>query len=202
MSQKGEICQRFYAYLGKQQFVAPRLDGIGHMFVYLYCDKYKTVLQNLHRPTIKVERTRDLTASIAPLVRGVVEHGWEPKMQALLVDPHAVVQASSLLGVMANEKRLHILDVLRQHETSVGSLAVQVGLSQSALSQHLGKLRGARLVTTRRDAQTIFYSCKSPRVRLLLKALYEIYGVEDLPQELSLLEAETLQVDLAALAST
>ncbi|MGF9567545.1 metalloregulator ArsR/SmtB family transcription factor [Neorhizobium sp. JUb45] len=123
-------------------------------------------------------------------------------MQALLVDPHAVIQASNLLAVMANQKRLHILDVLRQHETSVGSLAIQVGLSPSALSQHLGKLRGARLVTTRREAQTIFYFCKSPRVRFLLKALYEIYGIEDFPQESSLLEAETVQMDLVALATT
>ncbi len=169
---------------------------------HLYCEKSKTMLQKPNRPTIKVERTRDLTASIAPLVRGAIDHGWEPKMQALLVDPHAAIQASSLLGVMANEKRLHILDVLRQHETPVGSLAVQVGLSQSALSQHLGKLGRARLVTTRRDSQTIFYSCKSLRVRLLLKALYEISGVEDLPREPSLLEAETLHLDLAARAST
>jgi predicted transcriptional regulator len=64
----------------------------------------------------------------------VIEHGWEQKMQALLVDPHAVIQASNLLAVMANQKRLHILDVLRQHETSVGSLSIQVGLSPSALS--------------------------------------------------------------------
>jgi DNA-binding transcriptional ArsR family regulator len=130
------------------------------------------------------------------------EHGWEPKMQALLVDPHAASQASNLLGLMANQKRLHILDVLRQCETSVGSLAIQVGLSQSALSQHLGKLRSARLVTTRREAQTIFYSCKSPKVGFLLKALYEIYGVEEFPQDSSLLEAETLPMDLAALATT
>lgn len=123
-------------------------------------------------------------------------------MQAFLVDPHAVSQASNLLGVMANQKRLHILDVLRQRETSVGSLAIQVGLSQSALSQHLGKLRGARLVTTRREAQTIFYSCKSPKVRLLLKALYEVYGIEEFLQESSLFEAEPLQIDQAALVTT
>ena len=61
---------------------------------------------------------------------------------------------SGLLDAMANESRLCILDILTRGEMSVGRLSEAVGLSQSALSQHLAKLRNAQLVTTRRDAQT------------------------------------------------
>ena len=97
-------------------------------------------------------------------------------MQRKPFDDRATAQAAVLLAAMSNSKRLHILEVITQTEMSVRSLADTVGLSQSALSQHLGKLRGAKLVTTRRDAQTVYYSCSSPAVRLLLATLYEVFG--------------------------
>jgi DNA-binding transcriptional ArsR family regulator len=68
-------------------------------------------------------------------------------------------------------------------EMAVGVLANQVGLSQSALSQHLSKLRAQNLVTTRRDAQTIYYSSSSDAVLKVLKTLTEIYGEETAPAE-------------------
>lgn len=76
---------------------------------------------------------------------------------------------------MANPKRLLILSSLMNEELAVGALAAQVGLSQSALSQHLSKLRAQNLVTTRRDAQTIYYSTQSESVRKILNSLREIY---------------------------
>ncbi len=54
-------------------------------------------------------------------------------------------------------------------------LADSVGLSQSALSQHLAKLRGGKLVTTRRDAQTINYSLASEEVSAVMMVLYNLY---------------------------
>jgi ArsR family transcriptional regulator, virulence genes transcriptional regulator len=60
-------------------------------------------------------------------------------------------------------------------EQSVNKLAVRVGLSQSALSQHPNKLRRARLVETRRDAQTIYYLCRSAAVQHMLRVLDEIF---------------------------
>ncbi|MDX3926941.1 MAG: metalloregulator ArsR/SmtB family transcription factor [Shinella sp.] len=84
--------------------------------------------------------------------------------------------ASAFLSAMANPKRLLILKVLVEGEIAVGALANQVGLSQSALSQHLSKLRAQNLVTTRRDAQTIYYSSKSEAVMTILSALDQIYG--------------------------
>jgi ArsR family transcriptional regulator, virulence genes transcriptional regulator len=83
--------------------------------------------------------------------------------------------AAALLSAMANPKRLLILCNLVNGEVPVGVLANQVGLSQSALSQHLSKLRAQKLVRTRRDAQTIYYSSNSSQVLTLLGALESIY---------------------------
>lgn len=76
---------------------------------------------------------------------------------------------------MANPKRLMILCSLVEGEVPVGVLANQVGLSQSALSQHLAKLRAQKLVKTRRDAQTIYYSSTSESVIKMLEVLEDIY---------------------------
>ena len=83
--------------------------------------------------------------------------------------------AAALLSAMANPKRLMILCNLVNGEVPVGVLATQVGLSQSALSQHLSKLRAQKLVKTRRDAQTIYYSSTSPQVMTMLSALESLY---------------------------
>jgi len=85
-------------------------------------------------------------------------------------------KSAALLTAMANPKRLAILELLMQGEMAVGQLAGRVGLSQSALSQHLSKLRTQKLVDTRRDAQTIYYSSRSPEVQAILTALREIFG--------------------------
>ncbi|UXN02527.1 MULTISPECIES: ArsR/SmtB family transcription factor [unclassified Bartonella] len=85
-------------------------------------------------------------------------------------------KASGLLTAMANEKRLQILCELSDAELSVGMLAEKVDLSQSALSQHLAKLRALKLVTTRRDAQTIYYSVASPMITPVLTTLETMFA--------------------------
>lgn len=84
-------------------------------------------------------------------------------------------EASELLLAMANEKRLMILCHLLEGETSVNDLAELVQMNQSALSQQLSKLRGLKLVETRRDAQQIFYRLASGEVESVLKTLHGIY---------------------------
>lgn len=84
--------------------------------------------------------------------------------------------AANLLAMLGNEKRLAILCSILDNEMSVGALADRVELSQSALSQHLAKLRKARLVETRRDRQTIFYACRSEKVRTIMQALQDLYA--------------------------
>lgn len=87
--------------------------------------------------------------------------------------------AAGMLSAMANPKRLMILLNLVQGEMAVGVLAGRVGLSQSALSQHLSKLRAKKMVNTRRDAQTIYYSANSEAVLKVLQTLDEIYQQQE-----------------------
>ncbi|MFB9983036.1 ArsR/SmtB family transcription factor [Mesorhizobium kowhaii] len=91
---------------------------------------------------------------------------------------------AEFLSVMGNEKRLLIMSYLIGGEMSVGVIAEKVLLSQSALSQHLAKLRALDLVETRRDRQTIYYSCKSDAVRELLGKLDELVAEDKFPVSL------------------
>jgi DNA-binding transcriptional ArsR family regulator len=84
-------------------------------------------------------------------------------------------EASRLLKAMSNNHRLLILCQLLDEECSVGELVRRIGLSQSALSQHLARLRRDSLVRTRRDAQTIYYTLSSPEIRELIGTLQQIY---------------------------
>ncbi len=90
--------------------------------------------------------------------------------------------AATFLTLMGNEKRLAIMAHLMDTELSVGAIADKVELSQSALSQHLAKLRAAGLVQTRRDRQMIYYSCDAEAVRRLLSMLSEFFGTSRLHQ--------------------
>ncbi len=83
--------------------------------------------------------------------------------------------ASKLLKSLANEKRLMILCSLAEGELSVGALNKRIDLSQSALSQHLAKLREEGMVSTRRESQTIFYSLASIETRRIIELLHEMY---------------------------
>lgn len=88
--------------------------------------------------------------------------------------------AVNLLKALSNERRLLIICALYKGEKSVGELEEIVGLSQSALSQHLARLRRDGLVNTRRNAQTIYYSMNDRATEAVLKCLYDIYSPEDL----------------------
>lgn len=85
------------------------------------------------------------------------------------------VQASELLKAMANPSRLLILCQLAEGEKSVGELEEVVGLSQSGLSQHLALLRREGIVTTRRDAQFIFYRLASEEAQAIMRTLYDTF---------------------------
>ena len=83
--------------------------------------------------------------------------------------------AAALLRAISHEARLLVLCELANGERSVGELVERSGLSQSALSQHLAKLREERLVATRREAQTIHYRIADQRAWRLLRVLDDIY---------------------------
>lgn len=85
-------------------------------------------------------------------------------------------EATSLLKAMANECRLLILCHLAESgELSVGELTDRVGLSQSALSQHLAKLREEGLVATRKEAQSVFYRICDPKAEQVLALLHDLF---------------------------
>ena len=85
-------------------------------------------------------------------------------------------EAAGLLKALANEKRLMILcKLLERGEMSVMALCDDMGLSQSALSQHLAKMRDVKIINFRRDGQTIYYHVSSPDVNRILKTLKSIY---------------------------
>lgn len=83
--------------------------------------------------------------------------------------------AEALLKTMANRYRLMLLCELHQGERSVTALQTAVGLSQSAVSQHLARLREEGLVSTRREAQTIYYKLSSGDAAKIIATLYGIY---------------------------
>lgn len=90
------------------------------------------------------------------------------------LEPKAA-EAEAFLKAMANRHRLMILCELHSGERSVGALQDAIGLSQSALSQHLARLRADELVQTRRESQTIFYSLANPNVARLIHVLHDLY---------------------------
>ena len=84
-------------------------------------------------------------------------------------------RASALLKAMSNQHRLLILCQLVHGERSVGEMERTIGLSQSALSQHLARLRRDKLVKTRRQAQTIYYSLAGEEASAVIETLYGLY---------------------------
>jgi ArsR family transcriptional regulator len=85
-------------------------------------------------------------------------------------------QVADLLRAIANDRRLLILCRLVEcGEATVGQLADDVALSQSALSQHLARMREEGLIAFRREAQTLWYRIADPRVEDLLATLHRLY---------------------------
>ncbi len=85
---------------------------------------------------------------------------------------------AAVLRLLANATRLRLFFILDQvGQVCVCDLAEILGVTQSAVSQHLAKFRAYRLVTSRRDGQTLFYSlAKTPDVKLLRKV--GLQGIE------------------------
>lgn len=98
-------------------------------------------------------------------------------------------EAEQLLKALANRNRLIILCEMHGGERAVAELAETVGLSQSALSQHLARLREDGLVATRRESTSIFYGLADERVSRVISLLHEIYCNAEIDQK----QKETLK---------
>jgi ArsR family transcriptional regulator, virulence genes transcriptional regulator len=89
-------------------------------------------------------------------------------------------EVADVLKALANRARLMVLcKLVERGEMRVGDLAGEVGLSQSALSQHLARMRDEGLVAFRREGQTLFYRIDDPRCEALLATLYRLYCSEE-----------------------
>lgn len=84
-------------------------------------------------------------------------------------------RAAALLRLLGNEKRLMVLCQLADGELSVGDIQSRIGLSQSALSQHLALLRAEHIVSTRRESQTVFYRIADPAAVRIIETLAELF---------------------------
>ena len=84
-------------------------------------------------------------------------------------------RAAALLRLLSNEKRLMVLCQLADGELSVGEIQLRVGLSQSALSQHLALLRDDGVVATRRESQTIYYRVADHAAMRIIQTLAELF---------------------------
>jgi len=85
-------------------------------------------------------------------------------------------EVAAILRALANERRLMIVcKLVEWGEANVATLAQAVGLSQSALSQHLARMRDEGIVTTRRESQTIWYRIADPRIEQLFATLHGLF---------------------------
>ena len=88
-------------------------------------------------------------------------------------------RASSLMKTLGHPGRLMVLCHLADHEMSVGEIAESLEMSQSALSQHLARMRAEGLVETRRESQTVYYRLADGDARQVIESLYRIYCPSD-----------------------
>jgi DNA-binding transcriptional ArsR family regulator len=86
-------------------------------------------------------------------------------------------RATTVMKAMSNSQRLEILShLINREELSVKELEnILQSLSQSALSQHLARLRRAQIVKARRSSQMVFYSIEDANVEMIIKLLSSIY---------------------------
>lgn len=83
---------------------------------------------------------------------------------------------SKILSSLSNHTRLRLLECLSENEKNVTQLINNCGLSQSAVSQHLEKLRSAGLVSTRKEGKEMYYSLANPKVGHISKDILDFIG--------------------------
>ena len=99
-----------------------------------------------------------------------------PEGKKLAAFQKNATEVAGLLGALANERRLMILCKLVEYgEATVGTLVDDVGISQSALSQHLSKLRDEGIVTFRKERQTVWYRIADHRIEKLFATLHDLF---------------------------
>ena len=88
-------------------------------------------------------------------------------------------RASEMMKLLGHPHRLMILCELKVEERSVGVLSDTIGISQSLVSQHLARMRHENVVTSRRDAQVVYYSLKEGEAADVITAIYDIFCLDE-----------------------
>lgn len=94
-------------------------------------------------------------------------------------DAQAPVRAAQFLKSLAHKDRLKVLCVLLDAELSVSAIEARVGASQSAVSQHLARLKDEGVVKSRRDGRQAIYSIADPMVLEIVEILYRRFCAPD-----------------------
>jgi DNA-binding transcriptional ArsR family regulator len=89
--------------------------------------------------------------------------------QTGILPTEQVELAVEVFRMLADGTRIRLLWALRDHEQSVNELAKGVGKPGPAVSQHLAKLRMARMVRTRRDGNQVFYRVENDHIANLVR---------------------------------
>ncbi|MBV8792564.1 MAG: winged helix-turn-helix transcriptional regulator [Pseudolabrys sp.] len=84
-------------------------------------------------------------------------------------------RATNFLKALSHESRLMILCILAEGEKSVSELEKLLALRQPTVSQQLARLRADKLVSTRRDGKTVYYSLASEDARVIIGAIYNVF---------------------------
>lgn len=87
----------------------------------------------------------------------------------------SAADVSDLLKLLGHPDRLMVLCQLKFGEQSVGELSRNLGVKQSPLSQHLARMRHEGVVTSRREAQTMYYSITDAKIAQVIGVLYDLY---------------------------
>ena len=108
---------------------------------------------------------------VAPPTRPAMHEPMQPQMHLGELQNRAD-RVCDLLKALANPVRLMLACQLAEGEKSVSELQEYVGISQSAVSQHLALLRQHELVSARRDGQSVYYVLTSPDAAAIMRALH------------------------------
>ncbi len=113
-----------------------------------------------------------MTKILSQEIEDALERGQEvsPELHSLMQKAR---NASDFLKALAHENRLVILCLLAERERSVTELEGLLALSQTAVSQQLARLRHEKLVTTRRDGRSIYYSLADDTTKRFIQAIYD-----------------------------
>ncbi|HET7038686.1 MAG TPA: metalloregulator ArsR/SmtB family transcription factor [Gemmatimonadales bacterium] len=87
------------------------------------------------------------------------------------VSPAVLQRAAEIIKLLGHPERLKIVEVLEEGEATVSEVQEAVGLPQAIVSQHLAKMRGADIVTARRDGVHVFYRIREPKVPHILRCI-------------------------------